>query len=506
MKGPNLIPMRVDPKNAGRALIALLALLLLARLAAMAWLPLMDTTEARYGEIARKMAELGNWVTPFHDVGVPFWGKPPLSFWLTAASFRLFGVSEFAARLPHLLCGLGMLALVGLFARRRFGAREALLSVALLAGAALFFVSSGAVMTDAALVLCTTLAMVAFWLALHGESAAARRLHGWLFFVALGLGLLAKGPLVWVLVGLPLLPWLLWTRRWGEVWRGLPWLGGLLLMLAIAAPWYVLAEARTPGFLNYFLLGEHWHRFVTPGWKGDLYGRAHSYPIGTIWIFALSALLPWTLLLPLAGWRRGSGSGGGGELAPASAAATLAQRQQRGYLLLWALMPLLFFSAARNIIWPYVLPAMPAAALLAADWLARRNARAERWVAAGLAFTLLVSVGGAIEGLRSGRIEAATAKPVVRLYQAQHPVGQPLIYLEQRPFSANFYSLGQARLLKDAAELAPQLGAAGAYVVLPPDLHAEQLGPGLRVDAQLGRRGKETLLLVRPLTQGAAAP
>ncbi|HEU6454869.1 MAG TPA: glycosyltransferase family 39 protein, partial [Roseateles sp.] len=78
----------------------LLVLLVLARLSAMAWLPLMDTTEARYGDIGRRMAALGDWVTPWFDEGVPFWGKPPLSFWLTAASMRLFGLSEFAARLP----------------------------------------------------------------------------------------------------------------------------------------------------------------------------------------------------------------------------------------------------------------------------------------------------------------------------------------------------------------------------------------------------------------------
>ena len=78
-------------------ILLLLAALLLARLVAMAVLPLMDTTEPRYAEIGRKMAELNDWVTPWFDEGVPFWGKPPLSFWLTAASFKVLGVTEFAA-------------------------------------------------------------------------------------------------------------------------------------------------------------------------------------------------------------------------------------------------------------------------------------------------------------------------------------------------------------------------------------------------------------------------
>ncbi|MEN3809069.1 phospholipid carrier-dependent glycosyltransferase, partial [Chromobacterium piscinae] len=78
-------------KAAGYALLALLAIRLLAMWA----IPLTDTTEARYAEIARKMLETGNWVTPLHDYGVPFWAKPPLSTWLSAASMGLFGVNEF---------------------------------------------------------------------------------------------------------------------------------------------------------------------------------------------------------------------------------------------------------------------------------------------------------------------------------------------------------------------------------------------------------------------------
>src|SRR5215203_7020421 len=89
-----------------RAVPILIGLLLLARVMGMAVVPLMDTTEARYGETARIMAELKDWITPWFDYGVPFWGKPPLAFWVTAASFKAFGVSEFTARLPHLAISL----------------------------------------------------------------------------------------------------------------------------------------------------------------------------------------------------------------------------------------------------------------------------------------------------------------------------------------------------------------------------------------------------------------
>lgn len=81
-------------------LLALVAVVLM-RLLTLGLYPLTDTTEARYAEVARKMVELGDWITPWYDYGVPFWAKPPLSTWLTAASFKVFGLNEFAARLPH---------------------------------------------------------------------------------------------------------------------------------------------------------------------------------------------------------------------------------------------------------------------------------------------------------------------------------------------------------------------------------------------------------------------
>lgn len=489
--------MRAEPGRAQRWLLALLGLLLLARLAAMAWLPLMDTTEARYGEIGRKMAELGDWVTPWHDAGVPFWGKPPLSFWLTAASLRLLGVNEFAARLPHLLCGLLIAAVVWQFARKRAGERDALLATALLLGSTLFFVSAGAVMTDAALVLCTTLAMFAFWFALHGQDDAERRRMAWLFFLAQGLGLLAKGPVAVVLSGLPMLLWVLVEKRWLQAWRGLPWGRGSLLALALAAPWYALAEARTPGFINYFLVGEHWHRFVTPGWSGDLYGHAHEFARGTIWGFAWGALLPWSLLLPLAAWcwRR-------------EPATPDPQPSLRLYLLLWALTPLVFFTAARNIIWTYALPSLPAAALLLAHWMARRSARAEHWVAAGLAIALAGAGVGFGRLAQEGRQEERSAKHLVNTYLAQSQSGQPLLYVDRRPFSAAFYSHGQALQLKQLKDAASHLGPAGGYLVLEQGQDPAALAAaGLVLQASVGRFGSDELVRVGlPGATVAAAP
>ncbi|GAM74315.1 hypothetical protein JCM19241_5511 [Vibrio ishigakensis] len=96
----------------------ILAMALLIRLLSLGTYPLMDTTEARYGEMARLMIETNNWITPQFDYGVPFWGKPPLFTWMSAVGIETFGVNEFAVRVPHWLAGILTIMVMALFARR----------------------------------------------------------------------------------------------------------------------------------------------------------------------------------------------------------------------------------------------------------------------------------------------------------------------------------------------------------------------------------------------------
>jgi 4-amino-4-deoxy-L-arabinose transferase-like glycosyltransferase len=486
------------PRPATHLIVVMIGLLALVRLVGMAIMPLMDTTEARYGEIGRKMAELGDWVTPWFDYGVPFWGKPPLSFWLTAASFDLLGVSDFAARLPHLLCGIWIGAIVWRLARPH-PRGEALAAVAVMAGSALFFIACAAVMTDTALVLGTTLAMAGFWLGVHDASAAVRRRWGWLFFVGIAIGLLAKGPVALVLIFTPLLAWTALSPRRGEVWRELPWLRGALLVAALALPWYALAERHTPGFLQYFLVGEHWNRFVTPGWKGDLYGSAHRFPIGTIWVFAFGALLPWSVLVPLAAWRWRKD--------PPREPAASADRARQRYLWLWTLTPLLFFTPARNILWTYVLPAVPAVALLVAGWLTRRvpQGRANAWLGVGLVVTVLGAAGGLVVNTMSQRFEHKSTAMLVRAYEHQRAPGQQLAFLGHRPASAMFYSRGQALLFKDGGALSQQLGRQGGFVAVPVVDGVAAALPGAVATAAVGRFGDFELRYLMPAQAAGAA-
>jgi len=497
---------RTPSKIFYRAVPILLGLLLLARLIGMVAAPLMDTTESRYGEIGRKMAELNDWITPWFDYGVPYWGKPPLAFWVTAISFKLFGVSEFSARLPHLVVSL-LIAGVTVWLAARRDRDAALPTLALIAGSFLFFVTTGAVMTDIELVLGTTLTMAGFWLALEDTDGPGSKSPGWstwragtLFFGGLILGLLAKGPVALVLSGAPILVWIVYNRRWLDTWRRLPWIGGVFLTLLIALPWYWLAEQRTPGFLEYFLLGEHWHRFVTPSWEGDLYGNAHEYPIGAIWAFAFVDTLPWSILLPLAAWRwRREIMTSAATLMAKPVNAVHAsdaadgqvdlirsdERAWQGYLLAWTIAPLLLFTTARNIIMTYALPSLPAAAILAGGWMARQRRsgrQIDTWLSLGLAVTLLVACTVAIVDVsQPDKMQHKSVKVMLAAYdQARaHPVpipalnapnvtltpsDAPLIFIAFRPFSAEFYSHGQAIVVINDEAGWRRIGAGAAYV------------------------------------------
>ncbi|MDP1899995.1 MAG: glycosyltransferase family 39 protein [Rubrivivax sp.] len=453
--------------------------LLLVRLASLAMVPLMDTTEARYADIARRMVQGGDWITPWFTETVPFWGKPPLSFWATALSFKLLGVNEFAARLPHLLLGVAVAALVWRHARRH-SRRAAWHAMAWLGASSLFLVASGAVMTDMALALGTTLVMVGFWKAFHGGDGRARM--PWAMVLGAAIGLLAKGPVSVILWGVPVVGWVLFGGHLVQAWRRIAWLRGAALVLVVSLPWYAWAESRTPGFLEYFIVGEHWMRFVTPGWKGDLYGSAHIFPRGAIWLFALGAVAPWPFLLPaLFPARR-----------PAASAPAAFDPGERRYLLLWALTPCLFFTPARNILWTYVLPGLPALALLAGRWSATRERQrwAEGVLTSGVVLSIVATLGLIFVAQTNGRFDRKSAKAIVAEYRERRQGGEPLYFLDRVPFSGSFYSDGQARVL-ERLEALP--GGGSALVVL-----AEKRLAGLPADERrrlepLARRGDQVL-------------
>ena len=458
------------------------------RLATLGAYSLWDTTEARYGEIARKMAELGDWVTPWFDYGVPFWGKPPLSFWMTAASFKVLGVSAFAARLPHWICGCVLAWLAWSWLARR-SRREAIYALALITGSELFLASAGMVMTDMALALGMVLTMRGFWLAIHG-TAAERQREQYLMFLGLAIGLLAKGPIAVILAGVPMAIWTVHAGYITRVLRTIDWGRGLLVTLALVVPWYAWAEWRTPGFLEYFLVGEHWQRFVVAGWQGDLYGTAHSYPRGTIWWFAFVAFLPWSILAPIAAWKWRHDAD---PVAPGD-------RSLYVYLLLWTLTPCVFFSFAGNILWPYPLPGLPALAMVTALWLARLPSRppVDRLIVGGVAFTALVFMAAFIGVHLTGRDEQRSTASLVSDYESHRSDGESLVFLGKLPFSGSFYSSGRARLVCCVEDLQAHVARERVFVAIKSD-EWDRLPDALMGQLHLvSQRGKYRLYVGEP--------
>lgn len=428
------------PKNR-QLLFWLLVAVVASRLLTMFTVPLADMTEPRYAEIARVMAATGDWITPWFHLNVPFWGKPPLSFWCQALSFKLFGVSEFTGRLPSWLATLGMLALVMRLASTLADRRVGLWAGLIFSSMALTYISAGTVMTDSFLALGTTLSLVSFAMVLSGHKRGWR----WGPFIGLIIGLLAKGPLTLILLGIPVFFWALWSRGWKILFTELPWWRGLLLTLVVTLPWYILAELKTPGFLDYFIIGEHIKRFLDPGWAGDLYGSAHSQPHGMIWLHFIGATFPWSLV-GLAGlviaWRHSRLRG--------PLRAGLADTRIRLAVTSTLTAPV-FFTLSGNILWTYVLPSLPFFAVLVALGLAslveaQSPARGRAGLIAILLVPVIATAGGLYVSIDS--LTLRTEKPIVAAYQQRATASTPaLTYVGEPPFSALFYSAGEVRSL-----------------------------------------------------------
>ena len=427
------LPAAAGKENLLPMLLLFLACILLVRLLSLGIYPLMDTTEARYGEMARKMVETNNWLQPQFEYGVPFWGKPPLSFWGSAATMWLFGINEFAARLAPCLAtlGIGLCLFLWPFPHKR--AEQSTAAIIIFLTSAMGFVSAGAVMTDAFLAFGTTLSLVAFYRAMSVESP--RRLWGYLFFLGLVIGLLSKGPLALVICGLPTAVWTLWQRAWHQLWQRIPWLSGTLLLLLLTLPWYIAAEQATPGFLRYFIIGEHIERFLVKGWEGDLYGKGHSRAIGTIWLYALEMFLPWVLLVPFIIRRN----------------ITSFCTAESRFLWCWALSTPVFFTVARNILPAYILPAVPAFCLLLTRrlWALRSQESRDyrQFIFAAVPMLALISIFGIGNGF--SHIQYRCHQNLLRNWD-EHA---PLYYADDKvPYSAQFYSAGRARILTTSPE------------------------------------------------------
>jgi 4-amino-4-deoxy-L-arabinose transferase-like glycosyltransferase len=399
--------------------------------------PLLGTTEGRYAEMARKMYFSGQYLMPMFTDTEPFWGNPPVSIWLQVASMHIFGVTEFAARLPAWLCSFATITLTHHIAKHHFGARVAALSLLVLSSSYLGYVAFGKVHTDAALTFSVTLALVGFyqWLS---EQQPYWYLAG---IFGLGLGLLAKGPVTFIYVGVPVVLWLMITR---QLWRLLTWLAlGSTAAAAIllVAPWYIAAENAHPGYLEYFLRGELFQRLLDAGWMGELYDTGRAEPRGTILLYAVESLLPWSLLVPLLILTRYMGGywQSGFRLRLAETNPLIL------YLLCWAIGPLLFFSFSANVVPRYLMPTLTAWSVILSLLLAQLLSQRRKKVAPVLfVIALAIPTVKVVQNSSSDywydepRNQKGLVDTLTKLRSAED---RDVVYLGKRLYAAEFYGI-----------------------------------------------------------------
>jgi 4-amino-4-deoxy-L-arabinose transferase-like glycosyltransferase len=363
--------------------------------------------EPRYAWIARDMAETGDWVTP-RLYGRPWFEKPPLYYWAAAICFRLFGVSETAARLPSAISALlATLAMVWL-AWRIYGTETARWLLLLLPTTVGMIGFSHAATTDMPFSAMLTIAMVCAAVVLglvsdrsrrggaqpaaplQGERDIARR--PWLALILLGfflgLAVLAKGPAGIILCGGAVLLWALLTKRWRDALR-LFHPAAIAAFCLTALPWYILCGRRNPDFFRIFIIEHNFKRYLTPEFQ-------HIQPFWFYGPIIVLSIFPWSFLAVLG-------------LVDLLRRTLPAKGLISWFLLSWSLFTVFFFTISQSKLPGYVLPAVPPLALLTTELWARWDGR--DWALAGISlFTgALALIGAAVLVIRVRRLPSESS-------------------------------------------------------------------------------------------------
>ncbi|MFA4969333.1 MAG: glycosyltransferase family 39 protein [Sulfuritalea sp.] len=361
---------------------------------------LINPDEGRYSEIPREMVATGDWLTPRLN-GIKYFDKPALQYWLTATAFTVFGEHHWTARLWPALTGfLGVLA-TAFATARLFGPQAGMIAGAVLAGSVLWNVIGHVNTLDMGVSFFLAAAVFALCLgqrddaSLRDDSRESRRWQD-AAWVLLALAVLSKGLIGLVLPAATVVSYAIWQRDWGFILRIRPF-RGLLILLAITAPWFIAVSLANPEFAHFFFIHEHFERFLTKA-----HGRYQP-----MWYFIpilLLGMLPWlgSLLQGLAaGFRREAGR----------------RFQPQRFLLVWAVLVFVFFSASSSKLASYILPIFPALAALIGLHLAGYAAsRRIEWDALPA-----ILIGGACLFLVPYVTRFASERVPVALYEAYQP-------------------------------------------------------------------------------------
>jgi len=324
---------------------------------------LVGADEPRYAQVAREMLARHDWITPTLG-GTPWLEKPPLYYWQAMLAYSVFGVSDWAARLPSALDGtLMVIAIYWFLLRFRRGAH---LDGALIAASCAAVIAyARAASPDMPLTVALTVALLTWyaWYQTGGKVFLA------IFYASVALGTLAKGPVAMLLVGGIITIFAIAQRDWAFIRRSL-WIPGVLIFCLVALPWYLLVQLRNPEFFRVFILQHNFARFGT-----NLYH--HPQPIWFYLPVILLAVLPWTVFVSAA-VLKAIGTWWS-DCKPSSRS----DNDLRVFLLIWLLLPVIFFSLSRSKLPGYILPSVPAGALLLSEYLHRSASNAAsppRWL------------------------------------------------------------------------------------------------------------------------------
>ncbi|MGA7966458.1 MAG: glycosyltransferase family 39 protein [Gammaproteobacteria bacterium] len=336
--------------------------------------PLFNTDEGRYAEIPREMLVTGNWVTP-HLNGLRYFEKPPLQYWATAAAYAVFGVHDWTARLWTALASYLTVLLTAFAASRLYGRRVGWMAGAVLAGSFYFGFLGHFNTLDASLAFAMSLTLFGFLLAWDAPPRSRAEL-GWML-VAYGgaaLAVLTKGLIGILLPGAVFVIYILLKRDWNLL-RRLRLLPGLGVFFVLTLPWFVAVSIQNHDFLWQFFMVQQFLRFLTP----------ISHRPGPWWYF-----LP-LLVLAVLPWLR---SAARGLIRGAREAVKREPFNPQAFLWVWLVFIVVFFSVSHSKLPSYVLPVIPAFAVLSACALGR--VRHTPWVALGtsvLAGIVIVLIG-----------------------------------------------------------------------------------------------------------------
>lgn len=334
---------------------------------------LWDIDEGIYGEIAREMLERGDLVVPYYNYA-PRYDKPPLTFWLSVLTIKVFGANELGVRIVSALFGVGGIVLAGVVGRKLFDQETGLSSALILGTSLIWFIEARMGLVDTALSFFIAVTAFSAWL-LFTEQKPQYYL---LLFAAAGLGTLVKGPIALLLPGAIIFCWLGWRESLRQLVR--PWFwAGVALFLAIILPWHLAIWQREGmAWINSYF-GYHMFTRFTQGIE------QHGAPFYYYIIILLVGFVPWSPLF----WSITRDALG---VVKSKMAGRLSLSRATKFLLWWAGVIIVFFSIAQTKLPGYILPAMIPLAILISDWLHRGGTALARVLREYVLASLLVGL------------------------------------------------------------------------------------------------------------------